>query len=288
MSLRLGWWASSVLAVTLATGVASAQSLDEEQEAAGDGADRLGAPGRLGDEQADVEDGSPREAPHDSTDPRELENTDYFFLGGFYRHVFIPSFIQRVGPIHGGIDADNPGAGLSFTYRRNNFSVVANVWWNGAQGEGFFRASGDPRTDTEHVIADMGVVFLNAEFLWAFPITDWFAIELGFDLGVGFVYGTVIRTEAYESNVGADDWQPCIGPNNPATAGPGYCEDFGGHYRTTEPNWTGGGDVPVIVPWLSVPHIALRFKPIRQIQIRVDGGWGIYNFFVGGSVAYGF
>jgi hypothetical protein len=234
-------------------------------------------------------------APVDETDPRELEDTEYFFLGAMYRHVFIPSFIQRVAPIQGGIEAQNPAAGLSFTYRRNNFSVSANAWWSGAQGEGYFRENGDPRTDTEYVLADLGVVFLSAEFLWAFPVVDWFAIELGFDLGLGVVYGGIERTEAYESSNGADDWRPCSGPGNPSGA---YCEppapdpcyiNAGGHYQCREPNWTTeGGDVPVVVPWLSVPHIALRFKPIRQVQIRIDGGWGIYNFFVGGSVSYGF
>jgi hypothetical protein len=219
------------------------------------------------------------------TDPYERENTDYFFLGAMYRHVFIPSFIQRVAPIEEGIDADNPGVGLTFTYRRNNFGVTANAFWNGAQGQGFYRESGDPRTDTEHIIADMGVIFLSAEFMWSFPIVEWFAIELGFDLGFGFVYGTIVRTEAYESSPGAGDWRRCNGPTNPNAQ---YCEATGGHYGVTEPNWLNNGDIPVIVPWISVPHIALRFKPIRQIQIRIDGGWGIYNFFAGGSISYGF
>ena len=42
------------------------------------------------------------------------------------------------------------------------------------------------------------------------------------------------------------------------------------------------------MPWVTLPHLAVRFKPIHQLQIRIDGGYGLYNFFFGGSVAYGF
>jgi hypothetical protein len=277
MSLRLGWW-SCLLALTLTAGVASAQMDDEAPPTVEPGGVAAEAP----PETAPDED--PTMPGGDDTDPHELENTDYFFLGALYRHVFIPAFIQRVAPVQGGIDADNPGVGLSFTYRRNNFGVTANLFWNGAQGQGFYRENDDPPTDMEHIIADMGVVFVTAELMWSIPIVDWFAVELGFDLGFGFVYGTIRRSEAYESSPGANDWQPCNGVGNPSAQ---YCE-ASGDYGVTEPNWLENGDIPIIVPWLSVPHVALRFKPIRQLQIRIDGGWGIYNFFAGGSVSYGF
>lgn len=269
MSRRLAWLGCA-LSIVLGAGNASAQD-EEETDFAGRSA-------------AAEEEGPPRAA--DDTDPRELENTDYFFLGALYRQVFIPGFIQRVAPIEGGGDYDNSGTGLSFTYRRNNFGVTANAFWNQARGEGFYRETNDPRTETEYVLADLGVVFFTAEFMWSVPIVDWFAIELGFDLGFGVVYGSVTRTEAYESSPGADDWRPCQGPGDPSSGL--YCEPAGGQYGFQETNWLGNGNIPVIVPWISVPHIALRFKPIRQLQIRIDGGWGIYNFFVGGSLAYGF
>jgi len=32
----------------------------------------------------------------------------------------------------------------------------------------------------------------------------------------------------------------------------------------------------------------VRIKPIKQIQIRLDGGYGLYSFFFGGSLSYGF
>lgn len=297
MSLRWLLWMTSALALALPVGTAAAQTLEEEQSSAEEPAeDPPEGSGRLDDEQAEVSDEAEREQVRDTSDPFEEENVDYFFLGAFYRHVIIPGFIQGLF-VDGGIDGSNPATGITFNYRKNQFNVSANIWWNNAEAEGYFRAQGDPRTDTEFIQAHMGVIFITAEFLWAFPITDWFAFELGFDLGFGFIYGGLTRTEAYESSPGSGDFQPCTSAGQPGTGG--YCESppapepcyatNGGHYNCTEPNWlTEGGDVPVIFPWVSLPHIALRFKPIHQLQIRVDGGYGLYNFFFGGSISYGF
>ena len=277
------------LLLALGAGTASAQSQDEEARAASTDGDYSGpAP-------------STPLTVRDANDPHEEANTDYFFVGAFYRHVVIPGFIQQLF-VDGGIDGSNPGVGLTFNWRKNDFNVIANVWWNNAEASGYFRALGDPRTDTELIQAHMGVVFVNAEFMWSFPITDWLAFELGFDLGFGFVYGGLTRTEAYESSDGAGDWQACQGPGQAGTGG--YCEppapdpcwaNSGGHYNCTEPNWTSRdsasgdtGQVPVIFPWISLPHLAVRIKPIRQVQIRIDGGYGLYNFFFGGAVSYGF
>lgn len=272
-------------------GAADAGATADDPGAAAPAAEDDEAPGLLGDEQARMEEEAPIEESTDNLDPFEEEDQDYFFLGAFYRQVIIPGFIQELF-VEGGIDGFNPGFGLQFLWRKNNFNVSANVWWNNAQGDGYFRAQGDPRTDTEFVDVDLGVVFVNAEFMWSFPITDWFAFELGFDLGFGFIYGDLVRTEARESSPGAGDWEPCDGPSG------GYCEapapdpcyaNNGGHYDCREPNWfTEGGDTPFIFPWVTLPHVALRFKPIHQLQIRIDGGYGLYNFFFGGGVSYGF
>ncbi|MEC7526255.1 MAG: hypothetical protein VYE22_40615 [Myxococcota bacterium] len=299
MRLRSLTWIGA-LALALGASVAQAQD-DDDPTALGSPTtveEEDEAPPRLGDEQADTEEAAPTEVVRDSTDPFEAADTDYFFIGGFYRHVIIPGFIQELF-VEGGIDGSNPGAGLTFNYRRNNFNIVANAWWNNASGQGFFRASGDPPNETEFIDVQLGVVFFTAEFLWSFPITDWLAFELGFDLGFGFIYGDLRRTEAYETTRGSGEYRVCDDVNDP-DAPAGYCDgprlppstcfrESGGHYDCNEPNWfTDGGDTPFLFPWVSLPHIAVRIKPIKQIQIRIDGGYGLYSFFFGGSLSYGF
>ncbi len=317
--MRLGWThalGALAMVITLcAFSVAEAQTLAEEQAAMdgegaagtddpagepassdGGAAAQTDSPQRLDDEQAEIADEETREVYRDSTDPIELEDEDYFFLGAFSRAIIIPGFIQSLF-VDGGIDGFNPALGLTFNWRRNDFNIIANVWWNNAAASGYFRASGDPATDTEFIDVQLGVIFVNASFMWSFPIVDWFAIELGFDLGIGFIYGELVRTEAYETSPGSGEFRTCSGPGDGTG---GYCEAAipasqpcyntnGGQYDCREPNWfTEGGDTPFVFPWVSLPHIAMRFKPIHQVQIRVDGGFGLYNFFFGGSVSYGF
>ena len=36
-----------------------------------------------------------------------------------------------------------------------------------------------------------------------------------------------------------------------------------------------------VLPWLALPHLALRIKPVRQFMMRVDAGFGL-GFFFGG------
>lgn len=299
---------TSVMALAVALSLfgidrAQAQTLEEDQASAETGgSDALGEPvddeappGRMDDEQAVAEEDAPDpNATRESTDPYEAPDTDYFFLGAMYRQVIIPGFIQGLF-VEGGIDGFNPGAGLQFNWRRNNFNIIAEAWWNNAEGNGYFRAPGDPVTDTENIDAKLWVLFVNASFMWSFPLTDWFAFELGFDIGLGFIGGTLTRNEATPSTPGGEDYRPCTGPGDGVS---GYCEapttgvcydTNGGHYNCEEPNWfTEGGDTPFIIPWVTLPHIALRFKPIHQLQIRIDGGYGLYNFFFGGNVSYGF
>jgi hypothetical protein len=300
MSLRSLRMITIAASLSLAS-AASAQSLEEEQaaaEAEEEASEEQGT-GRLDDEQADAEEQAPAEETRSSTDPRELPNQDYFFLGAFYRHVVIPAGFQEPW-LTGGIDGSNPGAGLSFNWRKNDLNFVANIWWANAQGEGFLHADGDPRTDTEFIDVDLGAVFISFEILWAFPITEWFAIELGLDLGLGFVYGDLVRTEAYESSPGSDDYRPCSGPGDPNDTTGTYCEaprapdpcyaTNGAHYQCREGFWPmdPGGDVPFLVPWLALPHFALRFKPIHQIQIRIDVAYNIAAISFGGGISYGF
>ena len=105
--------------------------------------------------------------------------------------------------------------------------------------------------------------------------------------------GDVYRWEAYPDSDG--DYQKCVGEGNPdgtfcgspGTSAPNQCSPGQEHYGCHEGQWSDGGDVPNLVPWLALPHLALRFKPLKQLMMRVEGGFGL-GFFFGASAAYGF
>ncbi len=98
------------------------------------------------------------------------------------------------------------------------------------------------------------------------------------------------RNEAYpDANGEFNGYSQCDGPGGaPAGTGAGYCDPPpAGHYGFFD-KWAQGGSVPNIY-LRAAPQIALRFKPIHQVLIRVNGGFDIFSgFFVGGALAYGF
>ncbi len=207
--------------------------------------------------------------------------------------MFIPEFLLNLfTEVSSG--SDFPAFGAEFTYRKDGFSAIADLWLSRPEGTGPFRANGDPIEDTEIVTTDLWTIFVSGTFLWSTSFTDWFALEYGVGVGLGIVIGDVYRTEAYP--VG-DSWEPCAGPGNPdgrfcgsPGTSPGrvqQCQDGLEHYDCYEGQWSDGGDVPNVVPWLAIPHLAMRFKPIKQVQLRVEGGFGL-GFFMGASAAYGF
>jgi hypothetical protein len=300
-------------------GVASAQYEDEEtaqtapqatdDEVPPDSGSGMAAPSpsgdtSLGDDQALMEERVGVETARDSTDPYEDPHEGYYFVGAFFRHIFVPDFILKLFTDEAP-GSNNTGAGIQLTYRKDNFDIVGSLWFAEWSINGPFRGSGDPDTDTEWIDSNLWTVMINATFLWSTPFNDIFALEYGVGLGVGLVIGDLHRTEAYPS-AGPDDpnvprrggYSPCSGPGDPA--GGFYCEpgsgtranpaescgDGTGHY-CKEQQWSGGGDVPNVVPWLAIPHLALRIKPIKQLMMRVEGGFGL-GFFVGASAEYGF
>ncbi len=266
---------------------------------------------RVADDQARRErDAAP--PPRSEIDPFEEEGRDYFFLGLLYRQVVVPNFVVNWFG-QGTITTSNPGVGLEFNYRKNSFNVSADVWWQNFTFSGAFRANGDPVTDTEVLYTgssykntggffDFGVLFLASSFMWSTAITDWFAIEYGADLGFGFVMGKVTRVEANPDGRGG--FVPCASvgmtePGGDVASQGAYCgptlngtrtDPDGGkgeHYNVEARKWFDGGSVPSIWPWVGA-RFALRFKPIHQLQARIDVGIGTLALSFGGSISYGF
>jgi hypothetical protein len=250
----------------------------------------------LADEQALTEEQVGVEEPVDSTDPSEDPIESYHFLGAFYNHIFIPDFIVSLfvesdpDPFGG----SNPFVGLEYTYRKDSFDIVVRLAYMGAYGEGFIRANGDPFEDTEHIDVNLNLVMASATFLWStnFDEQGIFAFQYGIGVGLGVVFGDLTRTEAYRDASSGNEWAPCAAVGNP---NPTFCDgpsvgdgENGGHYNVEARFWAEGGSIPNIFPWFALPHLAIRIKPIHQLMMRVEGGWSVYGFFVGGSAAYGF
>jgi hypothetical protein len=304
---------------------ASAQTLEEEMAASeGDGASGgSGEPGgevlgsgssvvtvdsdhSLNDDQAELEEVAPVETVDDGISPGERPDTDYFFLGAFMRALFVPDFIQGLFVSYEGGTAINGAGGAYFGWRRNGFNVIAEVWYAGFGHQGFYHGSGADDSEYESVQSNLGVVFGSFLFGWTIPVTEWLGIDIGFGLGFGGMTGNLTRTEAYRdrtvagaplrecADVGTPDATYCEGPREMANPTTGRLDDTrleGGTYQRltgTNPFYFGDGGVPPVFFWLDLPRIGVTIRPIRQIQIRLDGGYNLYGFNVGGSIGYGF
>ena len=236
------------------------------------------------------------EAPQQSYfDPHELPGESYHHVGVFARGIIAPQFIQNLF-VQGGFTALNVGVGGFYNYRKDGLNIIAEVWWAGFYGTGPFAGLNEPDAAMEIVESELQVVFGSIALMWSITLTSWLAIEVGLGLGFGGVFGGLYRTEAHPTSEG---WTACNDVANPPSVssnGEAYCDrreaDGGeGHYqrldRTPNPyNFSGG--VPPLWFWVDLPRVAIRIKPLRQIQIRVEGGFAAYAFHVGSSLAFGF
>lgn len=234
----------------------------------------------------------PQQSP---VDPHELPGESYHHLGVFARGIFAPQFIQNLF-VAGGTNGLNAGVGAFYNYRRDGLNIIAEVWWAGFFAAGPFRGLNESAFEMEWVESELYVVFGSLALMWSIPVTSWLAFEIGFGLGFGGVFGGLYRTEAYpDPNTG---FTACRGPGDPDVRDMGqvYCDEStatggeGSYQRrenSPEPyNFSGG--VPPLWFWIDLPRLAIRIKPLRQFQIRVEGGFAAYAFYAGGSVALGF
>lgn len=255
----------------------------------------------MSDEQVLHEESSPVENVRDDSDPYEDPHTGYYFAGVMYRHIIVPTFIQHLFA-DGGVTASDPGVGGEFTYRKDGFSITGSLWWQNFAFVNPFRTNGDSAFNTEIINSNWSSIIGAVSFMWSTPFNDMLALEYGVDLGLGVVLGNGTRSEAYPSNgpgsVGG--YHACSMANDPNEVPNGvYCapnpgggtsatdDQNGEHYNVTARKWTDGGSVPNVIPWLGLPHIALRFKPVHQFQARLDMGF-FGGFFFGLGAQYGF
>lgn len=247
-------------------------------------------------------------------DPYEDPQETYFFLGGFYRHTWMPSWMTELF-VQTAPDINNPQFGLDFSVRKDHFEVIYSLWYADYSAYGPFLGANDEPNEMEMIDSQLWAAMAGVTFLWSSEFSDWFAIEYGLGLGAGYVGGDLYRTEAYPTQGGG--WDACTGPTTPGTPGtadgapfegtydPAYSTssdwcgipasgltdadgDEGNHYNVRARTWTQGGSVPNV--WFRAAlQLSLRFKPIAQLVIRADGGFDIFSgFFLGGAVQFGF
>ncbi len=244
----------------------------------------------------------PSPAPADAPQlqfPRFGRSTEHSV--GFRSWMFIvPSWMvglfANVNPEWSGVLS--AAVGPEYVFRRGGLDVVLSIQYTGLGADaGFFRGKSEGDIANERVQSSLWGLYVNALFLWHHRFNDWFELQYGAGVGLGYVGGDLFRTQVYANGGGyteCDARPPPGGTPGFITHG-GYCDTANNHYvysdgsRYSEGRLTDtSGSIPPVIPWISLPHLALHFRPHRNIDVRVDGGFALIGFYTGLAAHYVF
>jgi hypothetical protein len=250
---------------------------------------------------------APAEPPADDLPP--ITNTyekpaeTYYFLGLRYRGTIIPKFMMNIFVDEGSTVYSN-SIGAELDIRRDNFSIIPSITYTTLSfGDTLFRQKGtDPSQEFNYsdVSSGLNALFVSADILWSKDIANHLQFEYGAGLGIGAIFGSLTNDWVYNSGPGAGALQgsngqyytACTATNNGGGSGcnPASHTDpspakVGGYH---EPNWFNGGSIPVIFPQISLPELGLRYKPIKELETRLQIGFSLTGPFFSISGDYGF
>lgn len=248
------------------------------------------------------------------TNVLENKGQSYYFAGLNYRMNIVPAFLINLFVDQGPNTVLTSTVGLSIDIRKDHFSIIPGVNFT---EYGFdpvlFLQKGKDANDPGNwgvVHSTLKAIYVTVDLLWSVPIAKQGQLdfEFGFSAGLGGVFGDLYNT--WVSGPSATNPSPAqLGPAyNSQSAGTFYqCQVTGppgcnasNHQNSTvnkvgagagyrEPNWfDGGGSVPTVFPWLSLPILGFRIKPIKQLEMRLNGGFSITGFFANFAMYYGF
>jgi len=263
---------------------AAAEQAAAEQAAAEQAAAEQAAAEQAAAEQAAAEqpaDGEPE--PEAEADDANASRTWYF--GPFVRYTILPAFMLKLGLAEAPTVA-NPSIGIAANHRNpDGASFELGLGYTGLGFHGPMRAKGDPDQDTEWIDSSLWLLHATASIYWTAGIIDKLSFEYGLGIDFGLMLGELKRTEAYPSGGG---YARCPGPILVPLPNSDYCanppvtyDKKGEHYGVVQEDMTPiGGN-------LMIPHLALRYEPIPELAVKLEGALGFPMFFIGLSAAYG-
>jgi hypothetical protein len=213
-----------------------------------------------------------------------------WYFGAFGRFVWVPSFMLELF-LEQAPNLGNGSVGIIADHRSDNGPTLEiGLGYTGYGFDGPMQAKGDPDTDTEWVESDLALIHLTGSVLWHSDLSEKFSFEYGVGLDLGILVGDLVRTEAYNTN---GEYAKCPGPVFPNDPRFAYCEpptnlvagtdaydQKGAHYNVVEKR------VPPIGGGFMLPHLALRYQPIPELAVKLEGAYGIVQLWIGLAVQY--
>jgi len=240
------------------------------------------------------------EPPHEEwnvTDVTEVPGKKYIFIGARYRGNIIPKFMLNLFVDEGATIYSNTIA-VELDMRKDGFSLIPALGFTEyGTDDILFKQKGEKDIPGNYsfVNSSMKAIYATVDLLWSAPISKNFEFEYGAGFGLGAIFGDLANNWVY-----ADSNGPLAGSNGQhyskcQTGGTQPGCNAAEHKNTdtlkvgnyTEPSWFSGGSKPVIFPWISIPQIGLRYKPVKNFVARLGMGFALTGFWFGLNGEYG-
>jgi hypothetical protein len=236
------------------------------------------------------------------TDPKELDSERYYFLGIRFRNFVVPAFLLNTF-VDGGTTVNSASFGPEFTTRKDGLELnLAISYQDFSMEPTLMKSKDDDNQAYELVESDLKGIAVTIDILfevWKSERSQ-FAFLIGGGVGLSGIFDELRRNQVYpktgnvidpDNPEGVAECSAAGDPNDPGQGtGAAFCDGSNDHYGDyKEPSWANGGSKPFIFPYINLPQVSFRYKPIKQLQMRADLGFAITNgFFFGGQAAYGF
>jgi hypothetical protein len=231
-------------------------------------------------------------------DVEEKPGKTYFFIGANYRGNVVPAFMLHLFVDEGKTVYTNM-AGIEFEYRKDGFSLIPGLSYHElGTGDILFKQknTSDIAGNYGLVNSGMKIMYAKLDILWSTKVHKNIEFEYGLGVGLGAVFGDLENSWVREQANGelANDqgrrFTRCDAVDVKGTgcnAADHQNSDVNKVNGYKEKNWFDGGSKPVLFPWLSVPQVGLRFKPIKNFVARLGIGFALTGFWFGFSAQYG-
>jgi hypothetical protein len=250
-----------------------------------------------------------------ATSTHEKKGERYYFPGIRYRVTVIPQFIVNLF-VNEGATFVSHTIGAELDMRKDDQSIIPWIAYQSfGTGDTLFlqkNGVGDPTQPANWSVVNssLGALFLGLDEQWSVPLDEnhHFDFEYGFGVGLGVLFGTLHNNWVYETATTGPTAGPLVSstgrhfaacPNQnqqpgALPSGVNSC-NVSGHQNPnaakvnnySESNWFGGGPVPVLFPHISIPQVGIRYKPVKQFEMRLGVGFSLTGFWLGLSGNYG-
>jgi hypothetical protein len=238
---------------------------------------------------------APPEPLWDSQNTYEDPKDTYYYLGLQYRGTVIPQFLENLF-VNDGATVYSNTVGLALDMRKEGHSTIPWITYTD-YGLGntiyFEKNKPDAPENYSMVSSSLKAIYLGLDELWSIPLepTHKVDFEFGFGIGLGFVFGSLVNDWVYIGAANSPNavkgangnyYVPCVTMGDAASCSAGAHSNPppGGKVNNyQEKDWFSGGGVPDIFPRISLQLLGVRYKPIKQMELRLGAGFALTEGF---------